>query len=103
MLPVQRLAEVHQAIAALASLPTARLERLLAEHIDLCCYRLDAWITGLYAHRFAAMRQQADVRGLYLGAYGWVENVRPSGGQLQPVPPESLPALLRSRCDLRCV
>ncbi len=93
--PVQRLAEVQQAIAALAGSPTARLERLLAEHIDLCCYRL-AWITGLYTHRFATMRQQADVRGLYLGAYGFVENVRPSTGQLQPVPPESLPALLRA-------
>ena len=95
VLPVQRVAEVQQSIAALSTLPTGRLERLLGEHVDLCSHRLDAWVTALYAHQFAVMRQQADVRGFYLGAYGWLENVRPSGGQLQPVPPDSLPALLR--------
>ena len=36
-----RLAQVQGAIAALANLPTARLERLLGEHVDLCSHRLE--------------------------------------------------------------
>ena len=35
------------ALDRLATLPTARLERLFAEHIDTASYRLDAWKTGL--------------------------------------------------------
>ena len=58
--PVQLLAEAHDAIDALADLPTARLERLLAEHVDLCSYRLDAWITALYAQRLATLARLTD-------------------------------------------
>jgi hypothetical protein len=94
--PVQRVAEVQKALTALASLPTARLERLLAEHVDLCSYRLDAWITGFYGYQLAALRQRSDVRGLYLGAYSWVENLRPPTGQPQPVPVNTLPPLLQA-------
>jgi hypothetical protein len=35
----------------LADLPTARLERVLAEHLDLATYRLDAWRLGLATER----------------------------------------------------
>ena len=48
-LPPALLREVKASIASLEHLPTARLERLIAEHIDLCSYRLDAWQTGLFA------------------------------------------------------
>lgn len=91
-----RVAEVHEATTALAGLPTARLERLLAEHIDLCSYRLDAWITALYAERLAELRGEGEDRGLYLGGYGWVENLRPSTSDRRPVRPEALPPALRS-------
>lgn len=96
--------EVQRALTQLADLPTARLERLFAEHLDLCSYRLDAWLTGfvyqrLLGHRLlgnpdaihplhasrddnAPLRydlnrrplEQAS-RGLYLGAYGIVEGL----------------------------
>ncbi|MGH9881172.1 MAG: hypothetical protein ACRD6N_07020, partial [Pyrinomonadaceae bacterium] len=36
--------------------PTARLERLFAEHIDLASYRLDAWLTGFVYQRLLAYR-----------------------------------------------
>jgi hypothetical protein len=36
--------------------PTARLERLFAEHMDLASYRLDAWITGFVYQRLLAYR-----------------------------------------------
>jgi hypothetical protein len=90
---VERIAEVHESIAALADLPTARLERLLAEHIDLCSYRLDAWITALYAERLALIRGRSETRGLNIGAFGFVENVRPAARQR--LASDTLPPALR--------
>lgn len=91
------LAEQLRALETLARTPTARLERLLAEHLDCCAYRLDAWMTGLVAFQLASTRyarrgdgegveQGASYRkGIYLGAYGWLENVRPEPRTLTPV------------------
>ncbi|GAB4042326.1 hypothetical protein [Spirosoma litoris] len=79
MLP---LMGVISALQQLHTLPTARLERLFAEHIDLCSYRLDAWQTGLVARRLYNLHHNSDHtylnKGTYLGAYGWVENLRPN-------------------------
>jgi hypothetical protein len=72
-------------------IPTARLERVFAEHIDCCTYRLDAWWLGLVNYQLALMRNQrgreegGTAKGLYLGAYGWLENVRPENKPLSPV------------------
>jgi hypothetical protein len=93
--PIEYVAEVNGALAALADLPTARLERLMAEHIDLCSYRLDAWITALYEQRLAALRGIGPAQGLHLGTFGWVENLRPQTAGRQRLPIESLPAALR--------
>ena len=90
---IDRVAEVHDAIVALADLPTARLERLLAEHVDLCSHRLDAWITALYNQRLQRLRGFHPARALHLGAFGWVENVRPA--QRVPLPEDALPPALR--------
>ena len=55
---------------------------LFAEHVDLCSYRYDAWLLGLVNQHIAdAARRQARhetsrERGLYLGAYAWVEDLR---------------------------
>ena len=75
--------------------PTARLERVLAEHLDLASYRLDAWRWGLLHYQLAALREgqgtEKGVRaGLYVGAFGWLENVRHEPGSLTPVqlPPQ---------------
>jgi hypothetical protein len=72
------LREIRDALSLLAKSPTARLERLFAEHVDCCSYRLDAWKTGLAAHRLEEMRARQTRRtGVYLGAFGWLEDVRP--------------------------
>jgi hypothetical protein len=74
------LSEAITALNAFAGSPTARLERVFAEHIDCCSYRLDAWKTGLAAARLAEMRANGDGKtrtGIYLGAFGWLENLRP--------------------------
>lgn len=68
--------EQQAALAVLAPLPTARLERLFAEHIDLCSYRLDAWRLGVVAQRLESLRSEQST-GVYLGAYGWLEGLRP--------------------------
>ncbi len=77
-----------QCLAILADSSTASLERGFAEHIDCCTYRYDAWLLGLVNFQLQAMRglnaesQEPPTQGLYLGAYGWVENLKPSTATL---------------------
>jgi hypothetical protein len=96
---------LHQQLRALdqlAQTATARLERLLAEHVDLCSYRLDAWRAGLLNYQLAGMRYGSRIglegeppspvrQGVYLGAFGWLTDVRSEGKELTPVElPEDL-------------
>jgi hypothetical protein len=83
------------ALRHLRDAPTARLERVLAEHLDLASYRLDAWRWGLLHYQLAVLREgqhsESGIRtGLYVGAFGWLENVRREERTLIPVrlPPE---------------
>lgn len=83
-----------EALQKLIDVPTARLERLLAEHLDCCNYRLDAWLQGFTDLQLRAVRygnvlesDNADDErrdGIYLGAYGWLENLRPDNEQREP-------------------
>lgn len=92
------LASQTDALKTLARASTAELERLFAEHIDTCSYRYDAWLLGLVSQRISnqiAAKGNADggqpsPRGIYLGAYAWVEYLRPSTAPLVPaqIPPE---------------
>jgi hypothetical protein len=94
----RELQEVREALALLAKLPTARLERLLAEHLDLCSYRLDAWLLGLVNLRLQEMTQARvvgeagpnETDGIYLGAFGWLEDLRPAAPR-QTVPANEIP------------
>ncbi|HSD41120.1 MAG TPA: hypothetical protein VLD36_04560 [Burkholderiales bacterium] len=93
-----QLASLADSLRRLASLPTARLERLFAEHVDVCGYRLDAWHLGMFNRRLDFMRRDNEGRtrrGVYLGAYGVVENLRPSRVQRVVVDPQTLPEKLR--------
>jgi hypothetical protein len=65
----------REALGVLQKLPTAELERLLTETLDVCSHRIDAWITGLYSARLEAMREESPT-GVHLGAYAWVENLQ---------------------------
>ena len=92
----QQFREQIEALRHLENTPTARLERAFAEHIDLCTYRLDAWKQGLLNYQLSEMRNlgREEVRtGIYLGAYGWLEDVRPENKRLSPV---KLPSDLRA-------
>lgn len=72
------LNETLNALKQLVNLPTARLERLMTEHIDCCNYRIDAWKTGLISQKLKNQREaEGNKGGIYLGAYGWLLNVLP--------------------------
>ena len=83
------LADQIDALRILEQAPTAELERLLAEHVDIVSYRFDAWLLGLVSHRLqelrAAAQEEKQGAGVYLGAYAWVEDLHPSTAQLEPV------------------
>ncbi|MEO6773089.1 MAG: hypothetical protein ABI467_08700 [Kofleriaceae bacterium] len=72
--------DFRDALGVLAPIATAELERLFGEALDAVSHRLDVWITSLATRRLlelsiAGARQEA--LGCYVGAYGWVENLRP--------------------------
>lgn len=77
------LAQAHLlALQALSQLPSAELERLFTETMDVTSRRLDAWVTAVAYRRVADMRraqeqQHLATKGDILGGYGWLEEVRP--------------------------
>ena len=89
------------ALDHLSDRPTAALERCFAEHLDLCTYRLDAWYGGLMSAQLEEMRFSGPVdldadgqpdretgvaqTGLYVGAWGYLEDVKPEFKSLEPV------------------
>jgi len=91
----RHLAETIRAIQQLSGLPTSRLERLLAEHLDCCSHRADAWIGSLVTRRLLDMRNvhASDSntpvvkprRGIHLGAFGYLEEVRPEAHSFEKV------------------
>ena len=94
------LAPYLATLAALAELPTAELERRFGETLDACSHRLDAWITAAASNRLASMRATTPA-GCHLGAFGFVENVRPAastaplGGFVHaPSPPQAAAAAI---------
>lgn len=87
---VANLSRVRSACEHLGGLSTGRLHQMLADHIDLCAYRLDAWQTGLF-HRRLQDKRKTRPTGIYIGAYGWVENLRPERKRQTRVPQELEP------------
>jgi len=95
------LNRIKQSLDTLTSVSTASLERCFTEHIDACTYRLDAWQTALFDQRLKKQRHLESQtgepsdrkKGIYLAAYGWVENVRP--GSKRQVVQSELPSALQ--------
>jgi hypothetical protein len=91
LLPARYLREQIEALDRLKDASTARLERAFVEHLDCGSYRIDAWLLGLVNHRLTTMRNVRDRanvparKGLYLGAYAWLEDLQPEDRQLTEV------------------
>jgi hypothetical protein len=100
-----KLKEVKDALDILAGLPTARLERAFIEHLDCLNYRLDAWQTAIFNYRLLKNRNLLDQKnrnaqpGLYIGAFGWLENIVPPSTQKKTIPDAQLPEKLRNKDD----
>ena len=90
---IDALSEHATALGQLAALPPQRIEALVREHIDLGSHRLDAWLTGLAQRRLDTMRADRPT-GVRIGAYGWVENLKPDP---DPGSPAALPSSLAGR------
>lgn len=77
--PYGGLEEVRASFDWLAGRPTAELDRLLTETLDACSHRLDCWVTAMATWVLRQQRAGGRERGgLHLGAFGWVEDVRPA-------------------------
>jgi hypothetical protein len=83
--PFSELIDLRASLDFLATLPTAELDRLLTETLDICSHRLDAWITSLATLLMIQQQQGGTLPGpgLYMGCFGWVKNL--SRAQEQPV------------------
>ena len=77
------------ALDVLKTATSGSLERAFVEHLDCLTYRLDAWRLGIHAVQLSSMRGETETGfakgGVYLGAYGWLEDVRPKPRALDPV------------------
>jgi hypothetical protein len=85
-----RLWELYDALDWLAGLPTAELDRLFTETLDTYSHRIDPWVTSLAIALDRERRGDAP-RAFHIGAYGWLEDVRPDA------PPSALDGLLAER------
>lgn len=52
-------------------------DRLFRESLDVSSHRVDAWVTSFASKRLAGMRRNGADKGVHIGAYGYVENLRP--------------------------
>ncbi len=104
--PFAQLNDFRASLSRLAALPTAELDRLLTETLDVCSHRLDAWATGIanaLLNRARTTASQNKTAPIGLGCYGWVEDVRPETGRTPIVGAEleAVQALDASRASLR--
>jgi hypothetical protein len=82
---VTALGDFRDSLTHLQSLDSEKLQYLLQGTLDLSTHRLDAWITSFASKRLAAFSVNAG-KGVYVGAYGWVENLRPAPPAAAVVP-----------------
>lgn len=94
----RRRAAMTAALETLLATTTAERSLLLAEVLDACSHRLDAWLTSIATHRLAALRQ-ARPTGVGLGAYAWVEGLRPAHPVVVEPPEPEMPGVFLDERD----
>ncbi len=81
------LRELLASLEWLAGLPSAELDRLLTETLDVCSHRLDAYMTSIATSALRLARApttgdsptEGQPASLHLGAFSWVEGIKPEG------------------------
>ncbi len=71
------LTDLRESFDYLAKLPTAELERLFTETLDVCSHRLDAWVTSLAIALMQLESGKEQGFGVLLGGFSWVEDLHP--------------------------
>ena len=71
------ITEVRRSLGYLSRLPTAELDRLVSETLDLCSHRVDSWVSSLATRRLQTEMRPANPSGSHVGGFGWLENVVP--------------------------
>ncbi len=82
--------DFRKSLEALKGLKTHKLSMLMRGTLDLTSHRLDAWVTSFATKRLKNMRQR-DPAGVYLGGYGWVENLQPGPPRTEVTAPPNEP------------
>ncbi len=75
------LQKIKSALDVLKDVPTARLERCMAESLDTCNYRLDAWMLGMVNERLESQAKNNlanDNQGSFIGSFGMLEGLTPN-------------------------
>jgi hypothetical protein len=101
---VQLLLDAASALHALADIPVPDVDRMLRASLDTASHRIDPWFVAVARRRLATLQATPDTRWR-LGAYGWIDDLRPgnpgptAGGLLlAPSPAQALTAAaLRDR------
>jgi hypothetical protein len=90
---VTALGDFRNSLAHLQGLDSERLQYLMQGTLDLSMHRLDAWITAFASKRLAGFSATPG-KGIYVGGYGWVENLRPAPAAAVTTPPAGEPGPL---------
>jgi hypothetical protein len=92
--PTQSLGEFRESLAHLQDLDSESIQLLMQGTLDLSAHRLDAWITSYATKRLSRMQNDGPT-GVYVGAYGWVENLAPATNMVElpnaAIPPGEQP------------
>jgi hypothetical protein len=88
-----QIQDFRKSLEGLKTLNAETLSMLMSGTLDLSSYRLDAWVTSFATKRLKSMRQR-NPAGVYLGGYGWVEDIRPAPAQAAATPPPGEPGPL---------
>jgi hypothetical protein len=88
-----QIQDFRKSLEGLKTLKVDPLSTLLRGTLDLSSHRLDAWVTSFATKRLKSVRQK-NPSGVYLGGYGWVEDIRPAPARPLVNPPPGEPGPL---------
>jgi len=81
---IKNLQEFWNSVNKLREMKIPHLENLFRESLDLCSHRLDAWLTSFVVKSLDSLHQKNPSRGVHIGAYGWLENIRANPKTMLP-------------------
>lgn len=88
-----RRAAFDDALEIILQTTTDERSLMLAEVLDACSHRLDAWLTSIATHRLERMRA-ANPSGTTLGAYAWLEDIEPAHPQPSDPPDQGVTGVI---------